>query len=151
LGKAITGAGLHPELGPFGIDDLVTQTRRERCLEIERTEPVVLVPSGAEPIGTFRQRVVGLTAHLPSFRVGRRAVAAIVTGEAQGMCPFVARILDLERGICRLVLAVAARKGGTELTLALPVCKRAPRHAAQGDETDTHPFFPWHHQPPVSP
>jgi hypothetical protein len=117
LGKAVARAGLNPELGAFGVDDLVPQTGPERRLKLECAEPVVLITPRAEPVRTVREGVVGLTANLPPLRCGYRAVAAVVTGQAEGVCPFVARILDLERGVCRLVLAVAAGKRSTELAL----------------------------------
>src|SRR4026209_1221974 len=129
----------------------VPQTGRERRLKLECTEPVVLITPRAEPVRTVREGIVGLTANLPPLRCGYRTVAAVVTGQPQSVCPFVARVLDLERGVCRLVLAVARGERSTELALALPIRQRVTRHAAEGDETDADPFLSMHHEPPVSP
>ena len=67
LGKAVTRAALDPEFCAFGVYDLVPQTGRERRLELERTEPVVLLALRAEPVGAIGERVVGLAADLPSL------------------------------------------------------------------------------------
>src|SRR5688572_10612639 len=142
LGKAVTRAALDPEFCAFGVYDLVPLAGRERRLELERTEPVVvLVTLRAKPVGAISERVVGLTADLPSRCIRDGAVAAVVSGQPEGVCPFLPRVLDLERGVCRLVLAVAARERSADLALARPVRKCVTRHAVEPDQKHADPFF----------
>src|SRR5688572_9249537 len=146
LGKAVTRAALDPELRAFGVDDLVPQTGRERRLERERTEPVVLVPLRAEPVGTLGERVVGLAAHLPSLRTRDGAVATVVSSQPEGVGPFLPRLLDLERGVSRLVVAVAARERSADLALARPVRKCVTRRAGKPDQKHADPFSSLHRE-----
>src|SRR5262249_11911658 len=101
--RAITAADLHGELRGIRVDELATETGRERALIIEAAEAIVFVASGAEPEPALvaSERLVHLQASI--HMLGRRNALALAVepGRLERVLPALELADHLNLGVAR--------------------------------------------------